>query len=121
MAFGLVTVNCFGQGGSTMNMPRWFWHLGVGLALSVVAPCFLIDSGEPATPESIRSSPPDMTPYARPAVPEDSAPLGRGAIPPQLPPQLFDLRIVDTVVSNTNPILTDIDTFNVTVHVVIFL
>jgi hypothetical protein len=95
-----------------MNMPRWFWHLGISLALSVVAPGFLINSGEPATLESIRSSPPDMTPYARPAVPEDSAPLGRGAIPPQLPPQFFDLRIVDTVVSNTNPILTDIDLFN---------
>jgi hypothetical protein len=112
MAFGLVTVNGFGQEGSTMNISRWFWHLGVGLALSVVAPGFLIGSGEAATLDSIRSSPPDMTPYARPAVPEDSAPLGRGAMPPQLPPQFFDLHIVDTVVSNTNPILTDIDTFN---------
>jgi hypothetical protein len=95
-----------------MKMPRWLWHLGVVFALCVVAPGFLIDSGEPATPEPIRSSPPDLTPYARPAVPEDSAPLGRGALPPQLPPQFFDLRIVDTVVSNTNSVLTDIETFN---------
>jgi hypothetical protein len=57
--------------------------------------------------ESARSAPPDTTPYTRPAVPEDFAPLGRAAIP--LLPGVF---IVDVVVNNTDPNLTNTDTFN---------
>jgi hypothetical protein len=80
---------------------------GVVLTLSGFAPGWLVGSGEPAAPESIRSSPPDMTPYARPAVPEDTIPLGREAI--VTPPTPFDIRIVDTVVRNTDPILTEFE------------
>jgi hypothetical protein len=54
-----------------------------------------------------RSAPPDLTPYARPALPEDSAPRGIRAIP--LVPGVF---IVDPVVNNTDPNLTNTDTFN---------
>jgi hypothetical protein len=106
----LAVVNGYGKGESTMQMPSWFLHLGVVLTLSGFAPGWLVGSGEPAAPKSICSSPPDMTPYARPAVPEDAIPLGREAIVP--PPTPFDIRIVDTVVRNTDPILTETDVFN---------
>lgn len=51
--------------------------------------------------------PPDTTPYTRPAVAEDVAPRGRGAIP--LLPGVF---IVDAVVNNTDPNLTNTDMSN---------
>ncbi|HEY4257810.1 MAG TPA: hypothetical protein VGM66_11400 [Candidatus Udaeobacter sp.] len=57
--------------------------------------------------ESTRDAPPDTTPYWRPAIPADHAPRGTRAIP--LVPSIF---IVDTVVSNTDPNLTNTDTFN---------
>jgi len=57
--------------------------------------------------ESTRDAPPDTTPYRRPATPEDSAPRGIRAIP--LVPGIF---IVDVVVNNTDPNLTNTDTFN---------
>lgn len=57
--------------------------------------------------ESTRDAPPDTTPYSRPAIPADYAPRGTRAIP--LAPSIF---IVDTVVSNTDPNLTNTDTFN---------
>ncbi len=58
-------------------------------------------------PESTRDAPPDTTPYRRPAFPEDYAPRGIRAIP--LVPGVF---IVDVVVNNTDPNLTNTDTFN---------
>jgi len=57
--------------------------------------------------ESTRDAPPDTTPYRRPALPEDYAPRGIRAIP--LVPSIF---IVDTVVNNIDPNLTNTDTFN---------
>src|SRR4029079_8343246 len=57
--------------------------------------------------ESTRDAPPDTTPYRRPAVREDFAPKGIRPIP--LLPSLF---IVDVVVNNTDPNLTNTDTFN---------
>src|SRR5262249_30067969 len=54
-----------------------------------------------------RDAPPDLTPYWRPALPEDLAPRGIRAIP--LVPPAF---IVDPVVNNTDPNLTNTDTFN---------
>jgi uncharacterized repeat protein (TIGR01451 family) len=57
--------------------------------------------------ESTRDAPPDLTPYRRPAVREDFAPKGVRPIP--LLPPLF---IVDLVVNNTDPNLTNTDTFN---------
>jgi len=59
--------------------------------------------------ESTRSAPPDTTPYTRPALPEDSAPRGVRAIP--LLPGVSSI-IVDVVVNNTDPNLTNTDTFN---------
>lgn len=57
--------------------------------------------------ESTRDAPPDLTPYVRSTVPEEGGPR---AIKPFLPiPGGF---IVDAVVSNTDPNLTNTDTFN---------
>ena len=57
--------------------------------------------------ESTRDAPPDLTPYVRSTVPEEAGPR---AIKPFLPiPGGF---IVDAVVSNTDPNLTNTDTFN---------
>ncbi len=57
--------------------------------------------------ESTRDAPPDVTPYRRLTVPEDYAPKGMRPIP--VIPSTF---IVDTVVNNTDPNLTNTDTFN---------
>ena len=57
--------------------------------------------------ESTRDAPPDTTPYRRATVREDFAPKGVRPIP--LLPPLF---IVDVVVNNTDPNLTNTDTFN---------
>jgi hypothetical protein len=57
--------------------------------------------------ESTRDAPPDTTPYTRPALPEDYAPKGIRAILPI--PGGF---IVDAVVNNSDPNLTNTDTFN---------
>jgi hypothetical protein len=57
--------------------------------------------------ESARDAPPDTTPYARPALPEDYAPKGIRAILPI--PGGF---IVDAVVNNSDPNLTNTDIFN---------
>ncbi len=57
--------------------------------------------------ESTRDAPPDTTSYKRPAVRADFAPKGTKPIP--LLPGVF---IVDTVVNNSDPNLTNTDTFN---------
>ena len=57
--------------------------------------------------ESTRDAPPDTTPYRRPALPEDYAPRGIRAIP-----LISGVFIVDVVVNNTDPNLTNTDTFN---------
>jgi hypothetical protein len=65
-----------------------------------------------AEPESTRSSPKDTTPYMRQIVPEDYAPTGTqstGAVMTNAFPGIF---IVDVVVNNTNPNLTNTDTAN---------
>jgi len=60
--------------------------------------------------ESTRDAPPDLTPYARAALPEDYAPKGiRALVPIPVGPGGF---VVDTVVNNTDPNLTNTDTFN---------
>jgi hypothetical protein len=67
----------------------------------------------PDDPEAIRSAPPDVTPYAREAMPEEATLLGRGAaLSGAIPPQFRDVRIVDTVVNNTNVTLLFTDLFN---------
>jgi uncharacterized repeat protein (TIGR01451 family) len=63
--------------------------------------------GQTEETKSSRSAPPDTWHYTRPAIPEDSAPRGIKAIP--LVPGVF---IVDAVVNNTDPNLTNTDTFN---------
>jgi uncharacterized repeat protein (TIGR01451 family) len=62
---------------------------------------------QPKETKSTRDAPPDTWHYVRPAFAEDAAPGGRKAIP--LLPGVF---IVDAVVSNTDPNLTNTDTFN---------
>src|SRR5262245_39935722 len=97
-------------------MRRRFVHLVVVLTVSVLAQGRGAHAADPAEPASTRSWPPDATPYARSAVPEDVAPLGRwamaGTMPEARAPRFLDVHIVDVVVSNTNPTLTDTDTFN---------
>ena len=63
---------------------------------------------------SIRSAPPDLTPYMRPAVPEDNAPFGKetGVLFGTLPPRFSNLQIVDVVVDNTDHTLVFTDQFN---------
>ena len=63
--------------------------------------------GQAADPPSTRDAPPDTTSYWRPALPEDYAPKGMRPMP--LVPGIF---IVDVVVNNTDPNLTNTDTFN---------
>jgi hypothetical protein len=71
----------------------------------------LVGSGTPQShnkaAELASDQPPDTTSYARPAVAEDVAPRGRVAIP--LLPGVF---IVDAVVNNTDPNLTNTDMSN---------
>jgi hypothetical protein len=54
--------------------------------------------------QSTRDWPPDVTPYNRAAVPEDYGPGGRPALP-------SDVFVVDAVVNNTDPDLTNVDIF----------
>jgi hypothetical protein len=62
-----------------------------------------------AEPESTQSSPPDTTPYVRELVPEDLAPSEELAVGADGVPGIF---IVDVVVNNTNPNLTNTDNAN---------
>src|SRR6266487_5734675 len=65
------------------------------------------NKGQQQATESTRDAPPDLTPYVRSTVPEE---VGPRAIKAFLPiPGGF---IVDAVVSNTDPNLTNSDTFN---------
>ena len=62
--------------------------------------------------DSVRSWPPDLTNYVRPALLQDFVPRGRAAVRAAAFPATFpDVMVVDTVVSNTNPNLTNTDTF----------
>src|SRR5262245_11385647 len=63
--------------------------------------------GQATDAQSTRDAPPDTSPYWRPALPGDYAPKRIRPIP--LVPGVF---IVDTVVNNTDPNLTNTDTFN---------
>lgn len=97
-------------------MRRRCLYLAIVLVISTVVPGFLASSQDPAEPESVRSWPPDMTPYARQAVPEDYAPFRGMKYAPlesgAMSPAVFDVHIVDAVVSNTDSTLTNTDTFN---------
>src|SRR5579884_247794 len=75
--------------------------VGFGLALCSAAPVWAQDS--------VKSSPPDLTPYARPAISADTA-APRSA--PQAPAGANLMRIDDAVVNNTNSNLQNTDTFN---------
>src|SRR5712691_5613662 len=60
---------------------RFLYLVGV-LVLGVLTQGFIASSENPADLDSIRSWPPDVTPYTRPAVPEDFAPSGvRATLP----------------------------------------
>lgn len=71
----------------------------------VLGQVLVANSGYAAEPQSTRSWPPDTTPYQRPEVDDDYYPESAGPI-------ASEVFIVDTVVNNTNPILTNTDTFN---------
>lgn len=76
------------------------------LILSVLLLGMVIGSWAQGKSEDVRSSPKDTTPYVRETVPEDYAPEGfLGAFPPAI-------FIVDAVVNNTDPNLTNTDTAN---------
>src|SRR5215475_12849821 len=97
------------------KMRRRFFYLVVVLILGAFAQGFIASSENSAELESIRSWPPDTTPYARPAVPEDSAPSGVGATALNGAGATVPLPngfIVDVVVNNTDPTLTNTDRFN---------
>jgi hypothetical protein len=94
----------------------------VGLAIAIAGMILLLKGSSPLVTtaiaqgqnsqqrraqESTRDAPPDTTPYRRPAVREDFAPKGIRPIP--LLPAVF---IVDAVVNNTDPNLTNTDTFS---------
>ena len=94
----------------------------VGLAVAIAGMVLLLKESSPLVTtaiaqsqnnpqqraeESTRDAPPDTTPYRRPAIREDFAPKGIRAILPI--PGGF---IVDTVVNNTDPNLTNTDIFN---------
>jgi uncharacterized repeat protein (TIGR01451 family) len=94
----------------------------VGLAVAIAGMVLLLKGSSPLVTmaiaqgqnnpqqkaeESTRDAPPDTTPYRRPAVREDFAPKGIRPIP-LLPTVL----IVDVVVNNTDPNLTNTDMFN---------
>jgi hypothetical protein len=94
----------------------------VGLAVAIAGMVLLLKGSSPLVTtalaqgqnnpqqqaeQSTRDAPPDTTPYRRPAVREDFAAKGIRPIP--LLPAVF---IVDVVVNNTDPNLTNTDTFN---------
>ncbi len=93
-------------------MRRSWMSFAVGLTMFVYG--LVAQAASPDDPASIRSAPPDLTPYTRPAVPEDAAPRGSKAVLSGafLPPQFVDLQIVDVVVDNTDHTLVFTDTFN---------
>ena len=94
------------------RMHRSWTFLAVGL-LSVLMYGLVAQAAGPDDPASIRSTPPDLTPYTRSAVPEDAAPLGiEAALSEAIPPQFVDVRIVNVVVDNTDDTLGLTDTFN---------
>jgi hypothetical protein len=77
--------------------------IGIGLAIYAITPACA----------QIKSSPKDTAPKFRPAIPGDTAGPPRGPLfgPALTPLATSVIRIVDTVVSNTNPNLQNTDTF----------
>jgi hypothetical protein len=87
-----------------------------GLILGVTATVWLVlpnaaQIRSSANSESVRSSPPDANLYFRPAIPADRAPGGKKPFKPPFGPTFPSVFISDTVVSNTDPNLTNTDTF----------
>jgi hypothetical protein len=62
--------------------------------------------------ESVRSSPPDATPYSRPPVSDNFNPLNTAGKAQSGKADQFDVFVVDTVVNNTDPDLKITDMFN---------
>jgi hypothetical protein len=93
---------------------RRSWTSFAVVGLTILLYGLVAQAASPDDPASIRSAPPDLTPYTRPAVPEDAAPRGSGAVLSGaiLPPQFVGLQIVDVVVDNTDHTLVFTDMFN---------
>src|SRR3712207_938336 len=95
-----------------MEIAMWKRRLSVILGLCVPFSLIVPSSAqEPPrrSPESTRSSPKDTTPYARPAVTGDMVGPPPGS---DRSDALNVIRVVNTVVNNTDPNLKNIDTFN---------
>lgn len=99
------------------NFTPW---MGTLLLLAASAMPLRLGAQEPAQPNpppettSTRSAPPDLTSYVRPAVPQDYAPGGKPALPlAQVSgrPIFPSVYLVDAVVNNTDPNLTNTDSF----------
>ena len=85
--------------------------LGMVLSLKGSSPFVtmaIAQSQQQKAEESTRDAPPDTAPYRRPAVREDFAPKGMRPIP--LLPPVF---IVDLVVNNTDPNLTNLSLIHI--------
>jgi len=88
-------------------------QLVVILALTVLALGLVGSSGTGQDTDSTRSTPKDTTPYVRPAVPEDFGIQEKGAAPLlEAGADMLPILVVDAVVNNTDPTLTNTDTFN---------
>ena len=59
--------------------------------------------------DDMRDAPPDLTPYTRSAIPADRTHI---LVQPSLPLTAPAIRVIDTVINNTNTNLTNTDTFN---------
>ena len=100
------------------DFAAWISALALFTALAAPAPSeaqhFSVQQNIIADRESTRSDPPDLTHYVRPAIPQDYAPGGKPALPlarlvgTPIFPNVF---VVDAVVNNTDPNLTNTDTF----------
>ena len=84
---------------------------GVVFGSALVA--LVVISAGAQSDESVNSSPPDLTNYFRPALPQDLAPARKPALgPSSLEPIFPGVLVVDTVVNNTDPTLTNTDMFS---------
>ncbi len=79
------------------------------LSLNAVLNFIPSSSVQAQSNQPMKDSPPDLTPYTRKAVPEDYGTPERPALPQVVIPQSV---VVDVVVNNTDPTLTNTDTFN---------
>src|SRR5688572_25218262 len=79
------------------------------LSLNAVLNWIPSSSAQTQPDQPVKDSPPDVTHYTRKAVADDYGTPGRPALPQVVVPQAV---VIDPVVSNTDPTLTNTDTAN---------